>query len=325
MFVSSKVRAKITDSDPVFKTRYLGDVEVYVPNGTGCTNAPVQKLWDNSGEEKAMNKVTTVINIHGIFMKDSDKKKDEGKLFPIENISFCNAESIANGKIFSWISKEESSPRLLCHAVLCSTPEKAKSMALVMSRAFQIAYKEWKTEQNNIVRSHRKDSVKTKTADVDIQLKSRYQIDQTRPHGHQNGVQKNKPDVAITEAIPNTCIKNGSDSDDSKSIKSSTSSGNESVNSKYKDSECQTNEAKRSDTTGDYKEIQASKKIDNIDKDTLTNDLKDISITGDNNVLETENCIDGCTDKIATVQDQNYIEITATIVDNSTGTISEKL
>ncbi|CAG2206025.1 unnamed protein product [Mytilus edulis] len=287
MFVSSKVRAKITDSDPVFKTRYLGDVEVYVPNGTGCTNAPVQKLWDNSGEEKAMNKVTTVINIHGIFMKDSDKKKDEG------------------------------------NAV--QHPEKAKSMALVMSRAFQIAYKEWKTEQNNIVRSHRKDSVKTKTADVDIQLKSRYQIDQTRPHGHQNGVQKNKPDVAITEAIPNTCIKNGSDSDDSKSIKSSTSSGNESVNSKYKDSECQTNEAKRSDTTGGYKEIQASKKIDNIDKDTLTNDLKDISITGDNNVLETENCIDGCTDKIATVQDQNYIEITATIVDNSTGTISEKL
>jgi hypothetical protein len=43
-----------------------------------------------------------------IFMRDSNKKKDEGQLFPIENISFCNAESIANGKIFSWISKEEN-------------------------------------------------------------------------------------------------------------------------------------------------------------------------------------------------------------------------
>ncbi|XP_063429835.1 uncharacterized protein LOC134712324 [Mytilus trossulus] len=321
MFVSSKVRAKITDSDPVFKTRYLGDVEVYVPNGTGCTNAPVQKLWDNSGEERAMNKVTTVINIHGIFMKDSDKKRDEGKLFPIENISFCNAESIANGKIFSWISKEESSPRLLCHAVLCSTPEKAKSMALVMSRAFQIAYKEWKTEQNNIVRSHRKDSVKTKTADVDIQLKSRYQID----HGHQNGVKNTKPDVAITEANPKTFIKNGSDSDDSKSIKSSTSSGNESVNSKYKDSECQTSEAKRSCTTEGYREIQATEKIDNIDKDTLTNDLKDISIQADNTVFKTEKSIDGCTDNISKVQDKNNSEITVTIGDDSTGTISQKL
>ncbi|XP_052057500.1 protein FAM43A-like [Mytilus californianus] len=322
MFVSSKVRAKITDSDPVFKTRYLGNVEVYVPNGTGCTNAPVQKLWDNSGEERAMNKVTTVINIHGIFMKDSDKKKDEGKLFPIENISFCNAESIANGKIFSWISKEENSPRLLCHAVLCSTPEKAKSMALVMSRAFQIAYKDWKTEQNNIARSHRKDSVKTKTADFDIQLKARYQIDQTGTHDLQNGVQKTKIDDSETEGKAEICMKNGSDYDDSKSNKSSTSSENESVGSKYKDSECQTSEVKNPDTTRDYKEIQPAEKIDNIGKDTLTNDLKDISIQADNTVLKTEDSIDGYTDKIS---GQNNRDFTATIGDDNIEPISQKL
>lgn len=285
MFVTSKVRAKITDADPVFKTRYLGSMEVFVPNGTGCTNAPVQKLWDNSGEEKGMRRVTTVINVHGIFMRDSDKKKDEGQLFPIENISFCNAESIANGKIFSWISKEENGPKLICHAVLCSTPEKAKSMALVMSRAFQIAYKEWKTEQNNVERSERMHSLKTKTSD--IKLKPKYEVQQQGSPSVQNSnVQRgnisHNGNSIITEAEVNSkCNENDTEisihEDDDKSIQSSTSSGKGSVNSKYKHSECQTGDIPNSDGST----ISGVNQSIEDDIDSRPESRKDISVQAD--------------------------------------------
>lgn len=285
MFVTSKVRAKITDADPVFKTRYLGSMEVFVPNGTGCTNAPVQKLWDNSGEEKGMRRVVTVINVHGIFMRDSDKKKDEGQLFPIENISFCNAESIANGKIFSWISKEENGPKLVCHAILCSTPEKAKSMALVMSRAFQIAYKEWKTEQSNVQRSERMHSLKTKTSE--IKLKPKYQVQQQRSPSVQNGnIQRgnisHNGNSIVTEAEVNSkCNEKDTEitiyEGDDKSIQSSTSSGKESVISKYKDFECQTGDI----PNGDMSTISGVDQSIQDDIDSKSESRKDISVQAD--------------------------------------------
>lgn len=273
MFVSSKVRAKITDDDPVFSTRYLGSTEVFVSNGKGCTNAPVQRLWDNAGEEKTLKKLTTVINVHGLFIKDSNKKNGDGTLFPIENISFCNAESIANGKIFSWIAKEDNTPKLLCHAVLCSTPEKAKSMALVMSRAFQIAYKEWKTEQNNAQRCERKSVVKTKTADINLQLKSRYQTTQTNA----TALPVEQPNSAHIEQQQET---DTASVDDTRSRSSSVSTQKSSSHSQFKDSESQTGDnvcdtSKQTLSNGS----ETLDSLGNIENTTLT--LEEKSVTNE--------------------------------------------
>ncbi|XP_060082551.1 protein FAM43A-like [Ylistrum balloti] len=162
MFSSLKVRAKITEKDPVFKVRYIGCTETFVATGKGCTNIPVQKLWDNAGEEKTLKRTTVQINTNGILMADMEKKgkSAQDKLFNIENISFCNADCILNERIFTWICKDESSPSLICHAVLCSSKEKAKAMALVLSRAFQIAYKEWQMSKTKVTRESRKQQTK---------------------------------------------------------------------------------------------------------------------------------------------------------------------
>ena len=288
MFVSSKVRAKITDDDPVFKTRYLGNTEVFVPNGTGCTNAPVQRLWDNSGEEKTLRKLTTVINIHGIFIKDTDKKNSDRIFYPIENISFCNAESIANGKIFSWIAKEENSPKLLCHAILCSTPEKAKSMALVMSRAFQIAYKEWKIEQNNAQRYERKSFVKTKTADINLQLKSRYQTSQTSASVQ---LDEHRISAHIEQTEEETVNKNRDSQNDARSLDSSASTEKSSSNSQYKDSESQTGIELCNDSNQIKDNSGTPKGNDNVKSSLSTQDSKmdeEKDINSDSNEVTSE-------------------------------------
>lgn len=156
MFNRLKDRAKITDQDPTFKARYIGNAETFTASGRGCTTALVQKLWDNSEEERYLKRVQLKITVFGIHMKNLDKKKEPEKLFPIENISFCNVDTVVNEKLFSWICSDNDTKMLYCHAVICSSGEKAKAMSIVMSRAFQIAYKEWKSSQIKVRRQSEK-------------------------------------------------------------------------------------------------------------------------------------------------------------------------
>ncbi|KAK3601955.1 hypothetical protein CHS0354_001778 [Potamilus streckersoni] len=162
MFNKAKESVKITDKDPTFKARYIGSTETFQAAGKGCTTVPVQKLWDNAAEERYLKRVSLLLNKSGILIKDLDKKNDTGKLFIIENVSFCNVDCAVNEKIFSWVYQTETK-RMECHAVLCSNAEKAKAMALVMARAFQIAYKEWKIkkskEAKEMERSQRRVSI----------------------------------------------------------------------------------------------------------------------------------------------------------------------
>nr|KAG5696743.1 hypothetical protein BaRGS_028863 [Batillaria attramentaria] len=149
MFGRRKDAAKISDKIPVFHVRYIGSTETFVANGRGCSYAPVQRLWDNSPDEKHLRKVAVYLSQTGIVMKDSEKKDEVIGEFSIENISFCNTDRAVNERIFSWICRSEHENRLDCHAVLCSTKQKAQTMAVVLSRAFQIAYKDWKAHSRH--------------------------------------------------------------------------------------------------------------------------------------------------------------------------------
>lgn len=151
-----KDRAKITDQDPTFKARYVGHTETFTASGRGCTTPLVQKLWDNSEEERFLKRVQIKITTSGIHIKNLEKKKEPEQVFPIENISFCNVDTQVNERIFSWICCQSDSKILECHAVVCGSGETAKSMSLVLSRAFQIAYKDWKTTQTKTRRESEK-------------------------------------------------------------------------------------------------------------------------------------------------------------------------
>lgn len=149
MFSRKKDVAKISDKAPVFHVRYIGVTETFVANGRGCSYAPVQRLWDNAPDERYLRKVAVHLSQGGITMKDAEKKEELIGDFPIENISFCNVDRAVNERIFSWICRSSDDARLDCHAVLCSTKQKAQTMAVVLSRAFQIAYKDWKSHTRN--------------------------------------------------------------------------------------------------------------------------------------------------------------------------------
>ncbi|ESO83781.1 hypothetical protein LOTGIDRAFT_236435 [Lottia gigantea] len=185
MFGRKKDRAKISDKDPVFNARFIGSTETFMASGKGCTLTPVQTLWDNAGEEKHMKKVLVVLGKTGMLVKFVDKKEPNIP-FPIENISFCNADKIVNDRIFCWISRDPSSKKLQCYAVLCGSKERAQAMALVLSRAFQIAYKDWKSDRD---REERQKHSKLHESESESSTPNRSPINQLSKSG--NGVDSN--------------------------------------------------------------------------------------------------------------------------------------
>lgn len=148
MFNRLKDTAKITDQDPVFKVKYVGNMETFTAAGAGCTTQLVQKVWDNSEDVHLLKHVKIKITVAGIHMKDIDNKKEPEKLFQIENITFCSVDLTVNDRIFSWIYRDSADKPMVCHVIYCSSAEKAKSISLALTRTFHMAYKDWKSNHS---------------------------------------------------------------------------------------------------------------------------------------------------------------------------------
>ncbi|ELU16599.1 hypothetical protein CAPTEDRAFT_78751, partial [Capitella teleta] len=93
-----------------------------------------------------MKRITLSISSAGISITDQDNKRFEEKV-PIKDISHCCAERSPHERVFTWISKNKRLKKLECHAVICQNKEKAQMMAVLLHRAFQIAYVEWKNRK----------------------------------------------------------------------------------------------------------------------------------------------------------------------------------
>lgn len=191
MFNRLKDRAKITDQDPRFKARYIGSIETFTASGHGCTTSGVQKIWDNSEDEHFLKRVQLKITTSGIHMKNLEKRKEPEKLFNIENISFCNVDTVVNSRIFSWIARADEGKSLQIHAVVCKSPETAKSMSIVLSRAFQIAYKDWKSVQTKSLRQTEKQNRSKSLPTLTTQKRSEVQNFVSKQVSLDNGVRVN--------------------------------------------------------------------------------------------------------------------------------------
>lgn len=164
-----KSSAAISEDAPTFQVRYIGTTETFVPIGQGCATLPLQRLWDNAPSEKNLRKVLVKLSNQGISMGELDKKNgadNPPKWFSIEDISFCAADKSVNNRLFCWINKDPDSGRLEVHAVLCSSQEKARKMASVLSRAFHLAYKDWVADRQ---REHRRQVTNSMTCVDDSQ------------------------------------------------------------------------------------------------------------------------------------------------------------
>ena len=155
MFSSKKKgRAPITGDAPEFNVRYVGKVQTFTASGQGCTQYPVQKIWDAAPEEKDMKRVLVTISPLGISLADTSAKKSHTQtMIDIKNISYCCAQKGLHETTFAWISKDDKSQRIDCHAVVCFTADTAKEMSLAMSQAFRVAYKTWKVDREKMART----------------------------------------------------------------------------------------------------------------------------------------------------------------------------
>jgi hypothetical protein len=110
-----------------------------------------------------MKRIALTISVTGIYMKDIENRKAQVIKHDIKDISYCSADRDRCPRLFCWICKNNEKVRLECHVVLCSSPEKAQAIALVLSRAFQIAYKEWKQVKSRVLRMQSKKRHRTQS------------------------------------------------------------------------------------------------------------------------------------------------------------------
>ena len=66
---SHKEKVEITAGEPQFTVRYVGKTETYTATGVGCTATPVQRIWDNSTDERRMRKCLLLVNPTGILLQ----------------------------------------------------------------------------------------------------------------------------------------------------------------------------------------------------------------------------------------------------------------
>ncbi|RUS70332.1 hypothetical protein EGW08_021908 [Elysia chlorotica] len=137
----------ISEQDPTFKVRYLGNVQTSVMKGDGCTDRAVNVIWntytrsDHPGVE-----MKVVLTGSGIKAYTKEQGLTE---YRAHRISYCIAHPLFP-RVFVWVYRHEGRRmklELRCHAVLCTSEAKAKAMALRLHEKLSSSLKEFLREK----------------------------------------------------------------------------------------------------------------------------------------------------------------------------------
>ncbi|GFO31160.1 protein fam43a [Plakobranchus ocellatus] len=137
----------ISEQDPTFKVRYLGNVQTSVMKGEGCTDRAVNVIWntytrsDHPGVE-----MKVVLTGSGIKAYTKEQGLTE---YRAHRISYCIAHPLFP-RVFVWVYRHEGrrmKMELRCHAVLCTSEAKAKAMALRLHEKLSSSLKEFLREK----------------------------------------------------------------------------------------------------------------------------------------------------------------------------------
>lgn len=137
----------ISEQDPTFKVRYLGNVQTAVMKGEGCADRATSIIWNNYMRSEHQG-IEMKIVITGSGMKAYTKEQGLTE-YRAHRISYCIAHP-DYPKLFVWVYRHEGRKmklELRCHAVMCKTEAKAKTMALQLHHKLSSALKEFQREQ----------------------------------------------------------------------------------------------------------------------------------------------------------------------------------
>ncbi|KAH9514805.1 Protein fam43a [Bulinus truncatus] len=137
----------ISEQDPTFKVRYLGNVQTAVMKGEGCVDRATSIIWNNYLRSEHPG-IEMKIVITGSGMKAYTKEQGLTE-YRAHRISYCIAHP-DYPKLFIWVYRHEGRKmklELRCHAVLCKNEAKAKTMALQLHQKLSFALKEFQREK----------------------------------------------------------------------------------------------------------------------------------------------------------------------------------
>lgn len=137
----------ISEEDPMYKVKYLGNIHTCMMKGDGCVDKPASILWNNylQSSHQALD-MKMVVSVSGI----KAHTKEQGLMqYWSHKISYLIAHP-QYPKMFLWVYRHEGRKMKLdlrCHAVLCKTEAKAKLLAVQLHDKLSFALKEFVREK----------------------------------------------------------------------------------------------------------------------------------------------------------------------------------
>lgn len=137
----------ISDKDPSYKVRYLGNVQTAMMKGEGCVDKPVSVIWNNYLRSPHPGlEMKLVLTASGLKAYTKEQGLTE---YRAHRISYCIAHP-NYPRLFVWVYRHEGKKmkmELRCHAVLCKSEAKAKAIALQLHEKLAFALKEFQREK----------------------------------------------------------------------------------------------------------------------------------------------------------------------------------
>ncbi|ESO82128.1 hypothetical protein LOTGIDRAFT_55984, partial [Lottia gigantea] len=142
-----KKNLNISERDPCYKVRYLGNVQTAMMKGDGCVDKPVGTIWNNYMRSSHAG-LEMKLNITGSGLKAHTKEQGLTE-YRAHRISYCIAHP-SYPRLFVWVYRHEGKRmkmELRCHAVLCKSEAKAKAMAVQLHQKLSFSLKEFQREK----------------------------------------------------------------------------------------------------------------------------------------------------------------------------------
>ena len=146
-FFGWRKNLQISEQDPSYKVRYLGNVQTAMMRGEGCVDRPVSTIWNNYMRSPHPGLEMKLV-ITGSGLKAYTKEQGLTE-YRAHRISYCIAHP-NYPKLFIWVYRHEGRRmklELRCHAVLCKSEAKAKAIAFQLHEKLTFALKEFQREK----------------------------------------------------------------------------------------------------------------------------------------------------------------------------------
>jgi hypothetical protein len=146
----NKKSFQVNQYDPCFKVIYLGNLGVqFWCKDESCLEKPLNTLWNNY----LVNMKTEIVmrlTICNSGLKAITRQHGLTQYWSNRLVYCCSHKNYP--KIFSWIYRHEGKKmrqELRCHAVFCSSPERASKMVTLLNQRLACALEEFKREKKS--------------------------------------------------------------------------------------------------------------------------------------------------------------------------------